>query len=109
DARRQRRLPVIDMPDRSHVHVRLRSLVFLFRHVFLLEPSAARLSSRLELKRRASVSVRTERGTGFEPATNGLGGRGSSPLGYPPFPWAHHQGWTCDPGLSKEPPLQLTY
>src|SRR5881628_401885 len=58
DARRQRRLPVIDMPDRPHVHVRLRSLVFLFRHAFLLEPSEPRrLLSRLQLKRRVSVSV----------------------------------------------------
>ena len=30
--RRQRRLPVIDVPDRPHVHVRFRTIKFLFRH-----------------------------------------------------------------------------
>src|SRR5206468_11562068 len=32
DRRRQRRLPVIHVSDRSHVHVRLRPLKFLLRH-----------------------------------------------------------------------------
>src|SRR5207249_143940 len=32
DRRRQRRLPVIDVPDRPHVHVRLRPLVLRLRH-----------------------------------------------------------------------------
>jgi hypothetical protein len=32
DRRRQRRLAVIDVSDRSHVHVRLGALEFLFRH-----------------------------------------------------------------------------
>jgi hypothetical protein len=32
DRRRQRRLPVIDVPDRTDVHVRLRPLEFGLRH-----------------------------------------------------------------------------
>src|SRR5580658_6489583 len=35
DRRRQRRLPVVDMPDRPHVQVRLAALEFLLRHVSL--------------------------------------------------------------------------
>src|SRR6266699_3528668 len=33
--RRQRRLPVVHVPDRPHVHVRLRPLEFRFRHAIL--------------------------------------------------------------------------
>ena len=32
DGRRQRRLAMIDVPDRAHVHVRLAAIKFLFRH-----------------------------------------------------------------------------
>src|SRR5213596_3730959 len=38
DRRRQRRLAVIDVPDRPDVHVRLAALEFLLRH--FLSPSA---------------------------------------------------------------------
>jgi hypothetical protein len=36
DRRRQRRLAVIDVTDRAHIHVRLGSLKLLFRHLFVL-------------------------------------------------------------------------
>src|SRR5262249_36816302 len=36
DRRRQRRLPVIDVPNRPHVHVRLRPLVLRLRHLSVL-------------------------------------------------------------------------
>src|SRR5579883_2341467 len=36
DRRRQRRLPMIDMSDRPHIHVRLTTIKFLFRHCSLL-------------------------------------------------------------------------
>ena len=32
DRRRQRRLPMVDVPHRPHVHVRLRPLKLLLRH-----------------------------------------------------------------------------
>jgi hypothetical protein len=36
DRRRQRRLAVIDVTDRAHIHMRLRSLKLLLRHLFVL-------------------------------------------------------------------------
>jgi hypothetical protein len=38
DRRRQRRLAVIDVPDRPDVHVRLAAVKFLFRHLDLPDP-----------------------------------------------------------------------
>jgi len=46
DRRRQRRLPVIDMPDRPHIHVRLRPVKFLLRHVLFLSRLTANASFR---------------------------------------------------------------
>ena len=44
DRRRQCRLPVVDVPDRPHVHVRLDSLEFLLRHVSLRSVLFLRIS-----------------------------------------------------------------
>jgi hypothetical protein len=38
DSRRQSGLAVIDMPDRSHVYVRLAAIKFFLRHVFSGSP-----------------------------------------------------------------------
>src|SRR5213594_500515 len=73
DHRRQRRLPVIDMPDRSHVHVRLRSLVLLFRHGFT-----------------SPISIRAFTSVGARPAH----------WRYTASPASFHRPWTVPPRLT---------
>src|SRR5690606_16317297 len=46
DRRRQRRLPMVDVPDRPHVHVRLRPLKLSLGHVSFLPLSRYPLSAR---------------------------------------------------------------
>ena len=53
DRRRQRRLAVIDVPDRPHIHVRLRAIKFLLRHTLssslcLIQSPCRRMRSRGE-------------------------------------------------------------
>src|SRR6266571_4456816 len=81
DRRRQRRLPVIHVPDRPHVHVRLRPLEFLLGH---LDPplTAARSTRRPRSSSRAPWSAggasapcvirKVEPTTGIEPVTPSL-------------------------------------
>ena len=49
DRRRQRRLPVIHVPDRPDVHVRLGTVKFFLRHLFY--PRVRRLQSAFKSKR----------------------------------------------------------
>src|SRR6185295_7916797 len=49
--RRQRRLAMVHVPDRPHVHVRLASLIFRLRHAFLLKLSRLIEESEYCLKR----------------------------------------------------------
>src|SRR5690606_23423395 len=46
DRRRQRRLPMVDVPDRPHVHVRLRPLKLSLGHVSFLPLSRYPFSAR---------------------------------------------------------------
>src|SRR5207247_122865 len=57
DRRRQRRLPVIHVPDRPHVHVRLRPLEFLLGH---FDPPLA--AARCIRRRRSSSRAVAARG-----------------------------------------------
>src|SRR5690606_15126541 len=69
--RRQRRLPVVHVPNRPHVHVRLRTLKLSFRHC----ASLVALSRRYVPVGR----VRLEPTPGFEPGTSSLPRKCSTP------------------------------
>ena len=72
DRRRQRRLAMVNVTNRTNVHVRLTALEFLLRHIPLtshLVIRHGRNQLRHPLTDDGAALRNLERGTGFEPAT----------------------------------------